>query len=215
MKAIAISDTHSRHNYVTVPEGDVLIHAGDISTLGSRSQVSNFLYWFSRLPHKHKIFVGGNHDWLLAKYENISSTLIPSNITYLCNSSIQIEGIKIYGSPNTPIMYGQAFELSEDNLKETWNAIPYDTDILVTHTPPYGILDANSRGNHGCRALKKCLGSLNIKYHIFGRIHESYGLECVEGTTYINASVCDGNYSPTNTPFTFELESAVQHQTTS
>lgn len=211
MNIVAISDTHARHNSVVVPYGDVVIHAGDITTLGSKNQVSNFLYWFSRLPHKHKIFVGGNHDWLLANNKYISSTLIPSNITYLHNSTITINGIKIYGSPNTPIMYGQSFELRDDQLQEIWNTIPDDTDILVTHTPPNNILDKNPKGSHGCKLLAKRLENTKVKYHIFGRIHEGYGLTTVGGCTYINASSCDGNYSPVNKPVTFELASALQY----
>ena len=214
-RVIAISDTHSRHNQVKIPDGDILIHAGDITSLGSKDQVSDFLFWFSRQPHKHKIFVAGNHDWWLANHKNIISTIIPSNVTYLNNQEVVIEGIKIYGSPYSSKYSFLCFGLDDMELVHNWNLIPSDTDVLVTHTPSYGVLDTGRTGlSMGSSRLKERLSRLNVKYHICGGVHNAYGVLQQNGIYSINASICTENYDPSNKPIELDVVNALQYQTT-
>ncbi len=207
MKIVAISDTHNCHNKMEVPDGDILIHAGDVSSQGKQSQVEDFLQWFSNQPHPHKIFIAGNHDFFFERMpENYIQSLIPPNVTYLNDSGITIEDIKIWGSPVQPWFYDWAFnrQRGSDILKH-WDLIPEDTDILITHGPVSGILDKTVDGEHaGCVDLLNTVRRIRPKYFICGHIHEAYGRVEKIGTTYINASVLDVQYQLVNKPIVFE-----------
>jgi Icc-related predicted phosphoesterase len=207
MKIVAISDTHNRHHKLEVPAGDILIHAGDVTSQGKQSQVEDFLKWFSKQPHPHKIFIAGNHDFFFERMpDNYIKSLIPENVTYLNDSGMTIEGIKIWGSPVQPWFYDWAFnrQRGADILKH-WDLIPADTDILITHGPVHGILDKTIDGTHvGCVDLMNTVRSIRPKYFICGHIHEAYGKAETIGTTYINASVLDVQYQLVNQPFVFE-----------
>ena len=207
MKIVAISDTHT---YIpAVPIGDVLVHAGDFAGRGNLRDLEIFLAWFGALPHKHKILVAGNHDWcFLGRYERKEAVRRASEVcTYLEDSSITIDGIKFYGSPWQPEFHAWAFNLPRGKaLKEKWDMIPEDTDVLITHGPPQFIRDFCPGGNVGCADLAARVMELNqLKYHIFGHIHEGYGIETRGNTTFINASICSGNYRPTNDPILVEI----------
>lgn len=215
MKIVCLSDTHNCNEQIDVPDGDILIHSGDATIRGTQIEVEDFLTWFSSLPHKYKIFVAGNHDWLY-ETNNRFARLLTSNfgIKYLQDSSINIEGLKIYGSPWQPRFYDWAFNLNRGNeLAEKWQLIPADTDILITHGPPNGILDEVPRGedwieNTGCEELIKKVEELsknNLKLHIFGHIHCGYGQAERFGVKFINASNCDESYQPNNPPIVFEI----------
>ena len=149
MKIVAISDTHSKHyslldkDLITDDlENTILIHAGDISTRGYRSQTIDFLNWFSKQPHKYKVFIAGNHDFDFEDNADTINEIIPEGVIYLNDSLVEIEGIKIWGSPITPYFYNWAFNrFRGDNIKTYWDKIPNDIDILITHGPPYMILD--------------------------------------------------------------------------
>ncbi len=202
MRIICISDTHGQHQSLRLPEGDMVIHAGDLSTLGKVEEIQSFLDWFCRLPHPYKIFIGGNHDFFLEKEPEVFLTMVPDNCTYLNDSMTEIEGIRIWGSPVTPFHHNWAFNRypGEDILKH-WQLISEETDILVTHGPPAGILDMTVRGIAvGDEDLKKKIAYINPKYHLFGHIHESYGQLQTDGTTYINACNLDVRYQPVNPP---------------
>jgi len=209
LKCIAISDTHTKHHYYEIEECDILIHAGDISSTGKMHNIEDFVEWFSKQPAKHKILIAGNHDF---NFENKSKKetlklLKKYNIIYLENSFTVIEGIKIYGTPDQPYFYNWAFNKTSDELTESYSNIPSDTQILVTHCPPYGILDSvPGAGNVGSEELMKELEmNKNIKYNIFGHIHEGYGTEKIGDVTFINASLLDAKYRPVNEPITFEI----------
>lgn len=215
MKIVCLSDTHNCNEQIDVPDGDILIHSGDATIRGTQIEVEDFLSWFSSLPHKYKIFVAGNHDWLY-ETNNRFARLLTSNfgIKYLQDSSINIEGLKIYGSPWQPRFYDWAFNLNRGNkLAEKWQLIPADTDILITHGPPNGILDEVPRGedwieNTGCEELIKKVEELSnhkLKLHIFGHIHCGYGQAERFGVKFINASNCDESYQPNNPPIVFEI----------
>jgi len=215
MKIVCLSDTHNCNEEIEVPDGDLLIHAGDATVRGNDYEVEDFLSWFSSLPHKYKIFVAGNHDWLYEKSNRLARLLTANfNIKYLQDSATEIEGLKIYGSPWQPRYYDWAFNLNRGaEMAEKWNAIPDDIDILITHGPPSGILDEVPRKawieNTGCEELRKRVEEISksgkLKLHIFGHIHCGYGTDEAFGVKFVNASVCDEDYQPTQPPIVVEL----------
>ena len=209
MTFVAISDTHNIHTPMQLPDGDVLIHAGDVTGKGTEAQVYHFLAWFSAQPHRYKIFIAGNHDFYfeLAQPERIAA-MIPDNLIYLNDSGVTIEGIKIWGSPVQPWFFDWAFNRKRGpEIKKHWDLIPNDTDILITHGPAYKRLDRVIRGNEavGCVDLLKAIERVEPKFFICGHIHEAYGVIEEEKTTFINASVLNEHYKMTNKPIVFEM----------
>jgi Icc-related predicted phosphoesterase len=205
MKIVLISDTHNKHDEIILPEGDMIIHAGDVSGSGTFTEILTFLQWFSRLDFKHKIFIASNHDFAFEKL-NMSHAL-PEGVTYLQDTSIEIEGLKIYGSPYTPKFYNWAFMKNRGpEIKQVWDLIPDKVDILVTHGPPHQILDENAFGKPtGCLDLLNRVNEVKPSIHVFGHIHEAYGMIEISGTRYFNASSLDDNYRVRNAPFVVEL----------
>ena len=215
MKIVCISDTHNCNEQVTVPDGDMLIHSGDATIKGTDQEIIDFIHWFSNLPHKYKIFVAGNHDWLFELNNRFARLLLAdSGIIYLQDSSTEIEGLKIYGSPWQPRFFDWAFNLMRGpELTEKWRLIPEDVDILITHGPPNGILDEVQRQwgieNTGCEELRKRVDDISangkLKLHVFGHIHCGHGRYEHNSVTFINASICDEAYNPTQPPFIFDI----------
>lgn len=214
-RIVCISDTHNCNEQVAVPDGDLLIHAGDATIKGTDAETIEFIYWFSRLPHRHKIFVAGNHDWLF-EIDNRYATLLlaDSKIKYLQDSSTVIAGLKIYGSPWQPRFFDWAFNLNRGpEMAERWAMIPEDIDILITHGPPNGILDLVPRKgwdeNTGCEELRKRVEQIaalgRLKLHVFGHIHCGYGTHEEFGVKFVNASNCDEQYHPTQPPIVIDL----------
>lgn len=205
MRIVCLSDTHNEQ--FDVPEGDILIHAGDATIRGTVEEVSEFNAWFSLLPHKHKIFVAGNHDWLFETNPVMARAILDKSIVYLLDSAIEIDGLKIYGSPWQPRFYDWAFNLDRGpEMAEKWDLIPAGTDILITHGPPHGILDRTAYGDlAGCEELIKKVKEIRPQAHIFGHIHEGYGQVEDFGTTFVNASNCDEKYYPVNSPVVLDL----------
>lgn len=192
-----------------MPEGDVIIHTGDISKVGKEYEVEDFVDWFSNLNYQHKIFIAGNHDFFFERESNENiQHILNDNIIYLHNSQVEIEGIRIWGSPYTPRFFNWAFNFDRGtDLEKNWQQIPVNTDILVTHGPPFGILDRTVSGlNVGCEELMKKVKEIQPKYHLFGHIHEGYGMLQSEKTTFINGSVLNERYELVNSPILFELE---------
>lgn len=202
-----MSDSHGLHEGVTVPDGDLLIHAGDVSEVGKKEQVVDFINWFTKLPHKYKVFIAGNHDFYLEKvgYSELKA-LIPDNIIYLNDESVVIEGIKIFGSPVTPWFNNWAFNrFPGQDILQHWNKIPADVDILVTHGPPWHILDQVRTGPHtGSEDLLHKIHEIKPKYHFFGHIHEEYGIYKNENTIFMNACVLNADYELQNEPFVID-----------
>jgi Icc-related predicted phosphoesterase len=207
MKIVFISDTHGKHDELQLPKGDLLIHAGDVSPRGTLPQMQAFLDWFEKQPFKYKVFIAGNHDFIAERNPVLFESLIPINCIYLKNSGIAIEGIHIWGSPITPWFYDWAFNRHRGKpIAKYWDMIPENTDILVTHGPPFGVLDETVTGfKVGCEELGKKLKDLKVKIHVFGHIHEAYGVKKVGETTFINASVLDINYKLSHKPVVQEI----------
>jgi predicted phosphohydrolase len=151
VEIVCISDTHELHREVDVPYGDILIHAGDFTMFSkSRSQIVDFNDWLGELPHRHKVIVPGNHEFFLEA--DPSQRKLISNATVLINEGIKIMGLRGWGSPVTPLA-GGAFGLSSEvDRAELYAKIPDAVDILITHGPPFGILDRSPGTQHhsGC-----------------------------------------------------------------
>ena len=209
-----MSDTHNYTAGIVVPGGDVLIHSGDATVNGTVEEVTAFGEWFAGLPHRRKIFVAGNHDWLFQRDPCLAKVLLGKGVDYLEESSIEIEGKKFYGSPWQPRFYDWAFNLNRGpEMAAKWEKVPDDTDVLITHGPPRGILDAVSTPaglrNEGCDDLRERIASLaangRLKAHLFGHIHSGYGRRDEVGVTFINSSVCDEDYIPKNAPIVLDV----------
>lgn len=208
-KIVVISDTHGKHNELQLPAGDILLHAGDLTKFGDLTEIMDFLEWFKTLNFKHKIFIAGNHDFHfeMATKEELGF-LIPKGVTYLNDSGATIDGINIWGSPITPRFMDMAFNRSRgETIQKHWDLIPLNTDILITHGPPAGILDRTSRNEEvGCSDLRDTLANRRIKLHVFGHIHEAYGEVIKNGTCFINASVLNLKYQLTHAPVIYEYD---------
>lgn len=192
---IFISDTHTKHCELTDFLNDIyhrnndviIVHSGDISYRGSLTEVLNFLTWVSDLPFEHKIMIAGNHDFIFEEQRPLIREILEKDfpsVTYLEDSGVEVMGLKFWGSPVTPRFFDWAFNRDED-IQNHWDLIPLDTDVLITHGPPYKILDKTYRGLQvGCPRLAKKIQELtNLKIHVFGHIHESNGIETVGGCT--------------------------------
>jgi Icc-related predicted phosphoesterase len=207
LKFTIISDTHGKHSKLTLPAGDVLIHAGDISSRGRPAEVLDFLNWFAVQHFEHKIFIAGNHDFY---FENTPADaiqqIIPAGVTYLNDSGTTVNGIRIWGSPVTPWFYDWAFNRRRGpDIQQHWELIPGDTQILITHGPVFGILDRTTAGlNAGCDDLLIKVNELKPLVHICGHIHEASGQVSRDGITFINASVLNERYELVNDPIVFE-----------
>ena len=196
MKILHFSDTHGKHHLLKdLPKADVIVHSGDVSEDGTESEVLDFLNWFCDLDYQYKIFVAGNHDFCLesGQIEGLSE-----NCHYLSNSGVEIEEIKFWGVP-----YFLSNELNGDT-EQLMSKIPNATDILITHRPPYGILDFDDGNNFGCVDLLQTVQKIRPKYHLFGHLHAGYGIEKSQQTTFVNASLVRKN-KITNEPFLLEI----------
>lgn len=199
MKICVISDTHLKHHYLgTLPDADMIIHCGDFTSVGKYWQVVEFMKWYSKLEqYKYKLVIAGNHDWLFENNGILARGLVPQNIIYLEDSGAEIEGIKFYGTPVSKPFRDWAFNRPEEKLAQYWAAIPDDTDVLITHDPPYLIGDyvPRDRNHHGSPSLYyEVIQRIKPKFHLFGHIHEGNGIKVIENTTFINASNLDGDY---------------------
>ena len=225
MKITFISDTHNKHNGLTslLPGGDLLIHAGDISSMGYKHEIQQFLKWFNGLDsYKHKIFIAGNHDWGFQDNPEMCKELLEfyDKVTYL-QDDLELIGddyetaVKVYGSPWQPEFYNWAFNLPRMGweLEQKWNDIPIDTDILITHGPSWGRVDTvKGQGVPlGCELLKERLEVVVPKIHVCGHIHSGYGYVFDGVTHYFNSSVLDEQYNLTQKPLTVEWDPKTNH----
>jgi len=174
MKILHLSDTHGCHHRLqNLPEADVVVHSGDFCMVGSE-------------PYRHKIFICGNHDVCLygADIDGLDD-----NVHYLCNSGIEIDGLKFYG---VPMFMGDCIS---DRQSRNYAKIPSDTDILITHSPAYGILDLDDNINYGSEEILDRLTALNLKAHLFGHIHAQHGMKSLNGTIFSNGAIMNSDYT--------------------
>jgi len=217
MKFTCISDTHRTF---PIPDkgGDVFIHAGDFSLLSPqfrenymvlKKEFDDFKRYLVQIRKKfrHVIFVPGNHDFIFENFEKeVREELANIKVNLLINQPLNIDGVKIWGSPITPPFNNWAFSLPDIARESLWDTIPEDTDILVTHGPPLQILDKCPNGNVGCVYLSEKTRQLRPKYHVFGHIHESHGSAKVLDTQHYNVSYMDGMYQPAHDFTTFKIK---------
>lgn len=234
-----ISDTHCQHSAKKLKyyldrilekyPDSTIVHCGDISSRGRFSEVEDFLSWYSSLGFTNKIMIPGNHDFFfdydraaitdmgkmrhgnpIYSKQDVDALLLKyPDVIYLNDSGVIIDNINFWGSPITPWFHDWAFNRTEENIANHWELIPKNTDILITHGPPRGILDLTYNGyiNVGCLELaKKTMDLENLMVHAFGHIHEGFGIEIIGGKTYINASFLNFNYQPMNYPIIFDTE---------
>jgi Icc-related predicted phosphoesterase len=219
MKITFISDTHTRHHEITqdLPGGDLLVHSGDLMNSGRNIEdIKSFCKWFDSLDqYTHKVFIAGNHDRLFQNDYHGAMEIVNSykNIIYLQDDWVEVgtdkEMVKIYGTPWQPWFYDWAFNLPRNGmgLAAKWEAIPEDTDILLTHGPAWGVLDTVAGRWHdklGCELLIERIEKIQPKIHSCGHIHTGYGYEFKDGTHFFNAAVLDEQYEYTQKPQTID-----------
>lgn len=216
-----ISDTHNQHDRLKLPGGDLLIHAGDFSSRGTVEEVEKFLEWFSNQSYEYKVFIAGNHDKSTEKAlkHTLKQTAADKGVIYLCDSGVEIEGYNIWGSPWSPKFghgwawnayrnEGEAIVMADGLpwIKDKWDLIPDNIQILITHGPPYSHLDKVidfTLGYHrsvGCENLAEAVYEIRPSVHIFGHIHESAGISQYGKTTYVNASQLNESYQLVHKP---------------
>lgn len=226
-KLVFISDTHTKHDEVTIPPCDILAHTGDWTFKGTYSEVSAFAKWLEKQPACHIVVVPGNHEKSFEQSLPTSRSWITDHCpraNILIHEPLEIEGIKFFGTPWTPAFgYGwawnagrtpvEAAHLFKPFIGDLWNDIPLDTQVLLSHGPGLGTLDwvADYRTgkiiNVGCHELTKKIADLNaLKIHGFGHLHfkGGYVLE-QDGVKYVNAANCDDSYKIRNSVITIDL----------
>lgn len=215
MKIVLISDTHTKHRSLNLPDGDLLLHAGDMTYDGRLDDLQDFNTWLGEQAPRYTygvVVIAGNHDLTLdeghRKYDYSAPTIL-SNCTYLLDSGCEKGGLKIWGSPMSPT-FGFNWAFNRDRgavIKAHWDMIPKGTDILITHGPPHRILDYpfGKQPPVGCADLMDAVFKLKPKLHVFGHIHGSYGERIFNETRFVNASSVDEVYRPVNIPIVVEL----------
>jgi Icc-related predicted phosphoesterase len=218
MKITFISDTHNKHKEITssLPGGDLIVHGGDISSMGYKHEIQEFLKWFNGLDnYTHKIFIAGNHDWGFQTNPEMCKELLEfyDKVTYL-EDNMKVIGddyqtaVKVWGSPWQPEFYNWAYNLPRkgEELKNKWELIPSDIDILITHGPAFGKVDKviGEYENLGCELLAERIQTSKPKIHVCGHIHSGYGYVFDGQTHHINASVLDERYYFTQKPLSVE-----------
>lgn len=208
---VCISDTHTKLAQIILPEGDLLIHAGDATFRGTIQEISQFNEDLGKIKHLYKhgvIFVPGNHDVLFEKHEYLAKSIL-TNAKVLIDDWTIIENKLIYGSPWQPEFNNWSFGLPRDSIKlqDRWDNIPDNADIVITHGPVNDILDECVDGfRAGCKLLYKRIVQIKPELFVSGHIHHSYGMHCFNGTTFINASICQEDYQPLNLPIEIILD---------
>lgn len=213
LRIVCISDTHELHRELIVPPGDVLIHAGDFTFWGKGSRaIKDFNDWLGKLPHRWKIVTCGNHEFAIEADPALGRLI--TNATLLLNDSAMAGPAKVWASPLT-VHYGGAFGRSNaaDRVK-AYASIPLDTDILVTHGPPYGILDlspAEYPGPVGDRELRQAVIRVRPKLHVFGHVHSGYGVRATRHTLFVNAALFGLDGSLENRPIVLQMSRFKEH----
>ena len=229
IKICCVSDTHGLHRKMKhmIPECDILIHAGDYTNRGEKEQVDDFFKWLNEQTQcTNKVIIEGNHDlhtetrfdsetgankWFEELIDKHNINKPEGSITRLYNSSVQLYGLNIWGSPITPDFYPEHWAHNcarGTKIKAVWDEIPLDTDIVVTHGPVYAKLDwVPYRGGEyvGCAELDYKLQEVKPILHVCGHIHCGAGIEQTIDTIYVNASICNEQYKPVNEPHTIDL----------
>ena len=212
-KIIAISDMHGKINGLTVPKCDLLLIAGDVGRFGKRIYedsnwlAKHFSQWLRQQPAKHIVMTPGNHDVI---FDYALKTVPKLDCHVLIDELVEIEGLKIYGSPWSLEFCNWGFNLSEEKLKLVWDKIPEDIDILLVHSPPFGIMDMTQNPRYGYKrigspSLVKKIKEIRPKYVVFGHNHGQPGVVEEDGIVFINATLLNDYYERVNPPIVIEV----------
>jgi len=198
IRIVALADTHSRHHQLKVPDGDVLIHAGDLTQMGTLEQLGEVADWLRSLPHRDKVVIAGNHDFGLQQQPALARALF-EGLTYLEDAEQTIQGLRIWGAPWQPEFGGWAYNLPRGvEINAKWQLIPAGLDVLVTHGPPYGLGDRVYDGERvGCRDLLRHCWEKKPRLHLFGHIHEDRGQRVDGSTRFANVTTADSSLPAT------------------
>jgi Icc-related predicted phosphoesterase len=202
---VLMSDTHGNHRQVEVPDGDLLVHAGDFTFFnGSTFAIRDFNTWLGQLPHKSKVLIPGNHD---SGFVDPAFRELITEATLLINEGTMMEGLRIWGSPVTPNDWGAFGPGTAEEREGLFSRIPQGTDVLITHGPPRGILDGSSRQkkSQGCDQLLAAVRRVRPALHVFGHIHQQYGTLHSAGTLFVNAALAGSDYTITKCPIVFQM----------
>lgn len=205
MRIVAVADTHLFHEELSVPPGDLFVHAGDMCRGGTLEELGRAAAWIRSLPHRWKIVIAGNHDWCFATRGDEARALLGPDVIYLQDSLVELDGVRIWGSPWQPEYNDWAFNLPRGAaLREKWALIPDGVDLLVTHGPPLGYGDGSGAndsygGGHrqGCEDLIQAVRRVRPCAHLFGHIHDSGGAWTVDATTFVNVTTWECERPPT------------------
>lgn len=191
---------------VEIPRGDILIHAGDLTGSGTLEELASEAAWLRAMPHSHKVIIAGNHDFCFERRSKAARALC-DGLIYLEDAEVTVAGIRIYGSPWQPRFLDWAFNLDRgEPLRRVWSMIPEGLDLLVTHGPPRSFGDRTADGDAvGCDDLLDATRRTAPTYHVFGHIHEGYGVHHDGSTTYVNASTVNLRYHPVNAPVVLQV----------
>jgi hypothetical protein len=184
----------------------VLIHAGDFTNRGTEAEITAFNSFLKDQPHKHKVVIAGNHERLFETLPSRARDALTDAI-YLEDSGAEIEGRFFWGSPWQPAWCGMAFNRARgEALARIWARIPEHTDVLITHSPPAGILDTQHEGTSiGCADLAQRLTSLTPSLHVFGHAHPGYGTLTRGRTTFVNAALSAADHEPLRAPIVIDI----------
>jgi len=207
MRLVCLSDTHEQGRRVVVPDGDVLVHAGDLTFRGAPEAIAREAAWLRSLPHPHKVVVAGNHDFAFQQTP-VAARALMHGLTYLEDEGAHLGGLRFWGSPWQPWFHDWAFNLERGPaIRAKWDLVPAGIDVLVTHGPPLGHGDRVLRGDLvGCADLLDAVRRTGPRVHVFGHIHEGYGVTEERGTRFVNASTCDTQYRPVQGPIVLDVD---------
>jgi Icc-related predicted phosphoesterase len=192
MRLVATSDTHNYHKELVVPDGDVFIHAGDITENGSLEELQDFAQWLKKLPHKWKLLTGGNHDHMFQSDLHLAKRILGTDrkTKLLLDSGVTIAGKVFWGSPRTPWFGDMAFVYRHTQAEAVWNRLPDKIDVLITHGPAFGRNDMVRMENVGCPALANAISRRKIPLHICGHIHQGHGFTENPAHRSYNVAAC-------------------------
>ncbi len=234
-RIVCMSDTHDEYSqlvmrnkagdtFTTVPHGDLLLHAGDAATSPQRAMedLRRLNYFLESLEIPEQIFVPGNHDLpfdLASKREKALRAVSHPHVALgwkhpsaLKVVNTPIGPLKVYGEPRQPWFYSWAFNWPRDRMRELWDEVPSDVDILVTHGPPLGAGDLTTNGkNVGCEFLREWIERVQPRLVVCGHIHNGYGIYMIGKTIVVNASICNERYQGINPPIVINLTKPLIH----
>ena len=202
MRLVFLADTHTFQADLAgkIPDGDVLIHAGDLGRAGDEAELRDAAAWLRSLPHRHKVMTAGNHDALFEREPGRAREIF-AGITVLIDEEATVAGLRCYGSPWTPEYHSWSFMRSRGAaMAAVWAKVPVGLDLLITHGPPQGILDDASsyRGGSwagpdlsGCEELARRVAIVRPRVHAFGHIHGQQGVLEKGGTTFVNCTTSE------------------------